>query len=197
MIFDNSVVVDIEATGGFPQSARIIEIGVVAFEKGKKVLEWETLVNPKKKIPRFIQNHIGITDEMVEDAPLFRVVSKKLREILDGKLLIAHNVSIDLAYLQREFNFLGLNYSPQVFCSLKLSQKLYPIFRKHGLDSIVDRFDIHTKRRHRALGDVLIVCQLLQQMQKDFSNQYLDSAIKTLMTQLNSNGKKNSLGTLH
>ena len=92
MIFNNSVVVDIEATGGFPQSARIIEIGVVAFEEGKKVLEWETLVNPKKRIPRFIQNHIGITDEMVEDAPLFRVVAKRLREILDGKLLIAHNV---------------------------------------------------------------------------------------------------------
>ena len=182
MIFNNSVVVDIEATGGFPQSARIIEIGVVAFEEGKKVLEWETLVNPKKRIPRFIQNHIGITDEMVEDAPLFRVVAKRLREILDGKLLIAHNVFVDLAYLQREFNFLGLKYSPQVFCSLKLSQKLYPIFRKHGLDSIVDRF-IYTDRRHRALGDVLIVCELLKQMQKDFSNQYLDSVIGIESTQ--------------
>ncbi len=190
MIFNNSVVVDIEATGGFPQSARIIEIGVVAFEEGKKVLEWETLVNPKKRIPRFIQNHIGITDEMVEDAPLFRVVAKRLREILDGKLLIAHNVFVDLAYLQREFNFLGLKYSPQVFCSLKLSQKLYPIFRKHGLDSIVDRFEIYTDRRHRALGDVLIVCELLKQMQKDFSNQYLDSVIRNVMNQLNNNREK-------
>ena len=36
MIFNNSVVVDIEATGGFPQSARIIEIGVVLLKKAKK-----------------------------------------------------------------------------------------------------------------------------------------------------------------
>ena len=136
MIFDNSVVVDIEATGGIPQTAKIIEIGIVAFEKGKKILEWDTLINPRRKIPKFIQNHIGITDEMVEDAPLFRVVTKKIREILDGKLLIAHNVFVDLAYLQREFSFLGFRYSPKVFCSLKLSQTLYPIFRKHGLDSI-------------------------------------------------------------
>ena len=48
MIFDNSVVVDIEATGGIPQTAKIIEIGIVAFEKGKKILEWDTLINPSK-----------------------------------------------------------------------------------------------------------------------------------------------------
>ena len=132
MIFDNSVIVDIEATGGIPQISRIIEIGIVVFEKGKKVLEWDTLVNPKKNIPMFIQNHIGITNKMVEDAPIFRGIAMRLREILDGKLLIAHNVFVDLAYLQTEFNLLGLKYSPEIFCSLKLSQKLYPIFRKHG-----------------------------------------------------------------
>ena len=43
MIFDNSVIVDIEATGGIPQISRIIEIGIVVFEKGKKILEWDTL----------------------------------------------------------------------------------------------------------------------------------------------------------
>ncbi len=185
MIFDNSVIVDIEATGGIPQISRVIEVGIVVFEKGKKILEWDTLVNPRQRIPKFIQNHIGITDKMVADAPLFRVIALKLREILDGKLLIAHNVSVDLAYLQTEFSFLGLTYSPKVFCTLKLSQKLYPIFRKHGLDSVVDRLNIKTKSRHRALGDVLIVCQLLQQMQKDFSRKYLDSTMKTLMFQLN------------
>ena len=31
MIFDNSVIVDIEATGGIPQISRIIEIGIVVF----------------------------------------------------------------------------------------------------------------------------------------------------------------------
>ena len=65
-----------------------------------------------------------------------------------------------------------------------------PIFRKHGLDSIVDRFEIYTDRRHRALGDVLIVCELLKQMQKDFSNQYLDSVIRNVMNQLNNNREK-------
>ena len=79
MIFDNSVIVDIEATGGIPQISRIIEIGIVVFEKGKKVLEWDTLVNPKKNIPMFIQNHIGITNKMVEDAPIFRGIAKKMR----------------------------------------------------------------------------------------------------------------------
>ena len=101
--------------------------------------------------------------------------------------MIAHNVFVDLAYLQREFSFLGFRYSPKVFCSLKLSQTLYPIFRKHGLDSVVDRLNIQTEHRHRALGDVLIVCKMLEQMQKDFSAQYLNSAIRTVMANLNSN----------
>ena len=107
MIFDNSVILDIEATGGIPLSSNIIEVGLIVFEKGKKTLEWEALVNPNKKIPKFIQKHIGITNEMVEDAPPFKDIADKLKKTLHGKLLIAHNAFVDLAFLQKEFKLLG------------------------------------------------------------------------------------------
>lgn len=185
MIFDNSVIVDIEATGGVPKTSNIIEVGLLSFEKGKKILEWEALVNPPKKIPTFIQRHIGITNEMVKKAPIFKDISKELKDIIKDKMLIAHNVFIDLEFLRKEFRVTGYDYNPKLLCSLKLSQKLYPIFRKHGLDSVIERLEIKTTKRHRALGDVFIVWEMLQQMQRDFSQGYLKDVVKSVIKQIN------------
>ncbi len=185
MIFDNSVILDIEATDGVPRNARIIEVGLVVFKNGKKVMEWERLINPDRRISKFIQGYIGITNKMVENAPKFQKISQELFDILQGKLLIAHNAFIDLEFLQKEFCRLKIKYNPKILCSLKLSQRVYPIFRKHGLDSVVDRLGIKTTKRHRALGDVLIVQDLLQQMQRDFGRTYLQSNIDSVMLQIN------------
>ena len=198
MIFDNSVILDIEATNGIPNRSRIIEIGLVVFEKGKKIMEWETLINPDRKISKFIQNYIGITNEMVKNAPKFCDISEELTAILDGKLLIAHNAFTDLEFLQKEFQRLKISYKPKILCSLKLSQRLYPIFRKHGLDSVVNRHGIPSVsrslgidniKRHRALGDVFIVWFLLQQMQKDFEKNYLQASIDNIFKQINRKAK--------
>ena len=194
MFFDNSVILDIEATGGVPNSARIIEIGLIVFEGGKKVYEWESLINPGRKISKFIQQYIGITNKMVETAPSFKDIYPELAKILNDKLLIAHNAFTDLGFLQKEFNRLQIHYNPTILCSLKLSQKIYPIYRKHGLDSVVNRhglenvlnsLNIKEIKRHRALGDVFIVWFLLQQMQRDFKTAYLESNIKTILEQVN------------
>jgi DNA polymerase-3 subunit epsilon len=198
MIFDNSVILDIEATGGVPKQSRIIEIGLIVFQNGKKVMEWERLINPNRRISRFIQNYIGISNEMVQEAPKFEDISEELTEILDGKLLIAHNAFTDLEFLQKEFRRLKVDYKPQILCSLKLSQKIYPIFRKHGLDSVIERHGISSVlkslgidsiKRHRALGDVFIVWFLLQQMERDFDTTYLQSNINNILKQINLKAK--------
>ena len=68
------VVVDLETTGGAPETARITEIGAVKVRGGEVLGEFQTLVNPETAIPPFIAVLTGITDAMVAGAPAARAV---------------------------------------------------------------------------------------------------------------------------
>lgn len=83
---------DLETTGATPLRDRITEIALVRFEHGVEVARWQTLVNPEKSIPAFIQQLTGIDNEMVATAPTFAEVADKLADYLEGAVLVAHNV---------------------------------------------------------------------------------------------------------
>ena len=66
---------------------------------GEKVIEkFETLINPKQPIPRFIQAFTGITNEMVAEAPTFEDVAKKIHQLLEENIFVAHNVNFDFSF---------------------------------------------------------------------------------------------------
>ena len=68
-------IVDIETTGGSAKKQKITEIAIIVFD-GKTILDrYETLINPEELIPRNIISLTGITNEMVESAPLFSEVA--------------------------------------------------------------------------------------------------------------------------
>lgn len=62
--------VDLETTGATATRDRITEVGIVQVDKDG-VHEWQSLVNPKTRIPRFIESLIGISQAMVDDALTF------------------------------------------------------------------------------------------------------------------------------
>lgn len=161
------VLLDLETTGGNPQTSRITEIAAVRFEAGREVRRWSSLVNPECRIPAFIESLTGISDAMVADAPSFQRVSGELLEILDGAVLVAHNARFDHSFLLHEFARIGVNLSVRTLCSVRLSRKLYPQFKSHSLDSIMQRHGLTTMSRHRAMGDVdLVQAWLAQAMQE-------------------------------
>ena len=98
---------DLETTGATPLSDRITEIALVRFENGVEVSRWQTLVNPEKSIPAFIQQLTGITNEMVANAPTFSEVAGTLADYLDGSVMAAHNARFDHGFLKSEYKRLG------------------------------------------------------------------------------------------
>ncbi len=95
------VAFDVETTGLY-KNDRIIEIGFVAFRDGKILEEWSTLLNPLRDIGK--SNIHGITSSMVSTAPLFEEVINDIFRIINGRVLIAHNLSFDARMLIQEFN---------------------------------------------------------------------------------------------
>ncbi len=92
MIF---AVTDIETTGGSPSGNAITEIAVILTNGTEVIDQFQTLVNPRKKIPHYITVLTGITDEMVEDAPYFEDIAEELLAFYDKAVFVAHNVNFD------------------------------------------------------------------------------------------------------
>ena len=156
------VVLDLETTGGNATRDRITEIAAVRIENGIETARWSTLVNPECSIPAFIQSLTGISNAMVEDAPVFSSVAKQLLEILDGAVFVAHNVRFDHGFVVNELARIDKSLKAKTLCTVRLSRKLYPQHKGHGLDAILKRHGLTTLSRHRAMGDVDVVLQWLQ-----------------------------------
>lgn len=156
------VMLDLETTGGNAVQDRITEIAAVRMENGVETARWSTLVNPGVRIPPFIQSLTGISDAMVADAPAFEEVASTLLELLDGAVFVAHNVRFDHGFVVNELARMDRKLKTKTLCTVRLSRKLYPQHKGHGLDAILQRHGLHTMARHRAMGDVDVVLQWLK-----------------------------------
>ncbi|MBP9853795.1 MAG: 3'-5' exoribonuclease [Candidatus Omnitrophica bacterium] len=159
------VITDIETTGGRYFSNRIIEIGMIKVVNGEKIDEFESLIDPQCQIPDNITILTGITNDMVRQAPTFRSLHEKIYEFLDGSIFVAHNARFDYGFIKHEFEQAGIRYHAKVLCSLRLSRKLFPRFKRHDLSSIMERYNIQIENRHRALDDAKGVWGFLQAVQ--------------------------------
>lgn len=170
-------IIDVETTGGSAHRERLTEIAI-AIHDGEKVLDtFESLLNPERSIPPFIQNLTGITDEMVEEAPYFYEIARKVVEMTEGCVFVAHNVKFDYMFIRSEFDRLGYSYQRRQLCTKQLSKKLFPEIGRYGLDQLIRFFNIHTDVRHRAMADVqatIVVFEKLLQADREkriFSSQ--------------------------
>ena len=101
-------VIDLETTGGNPNSERIIEIGIVLHDGKQKIGEYTTLINPEKEISGFISTFTGITNSMVKNAPKFVEVADTVLELLEGKIIVAHNARFDYHFIKSEFRRINI-----------------------------------------------------------------------------------------
>jgi DNA polymerase-3 subunit epsilon len=173
------VFLDLETTGATSHYDRITEIGCVEVDCGRFVGEWSTLVNPGIRIPPAIEALTGISNAMVEAAPAFADIAESLAERLRGKVLVAHNARFDYGFLRNEFKRLGVDFSSQVVCTVKLSRKLYPQHRRHNLDSLIERHAIQCPERHRALGDARALWDFVQCVAREFEQAQIADCVKS------------------
>jgi len=172
--------VDLETTGTNAKVDRITEIGVVLVDENG-VREWSRLVHPQTRIPPFIEQLTGITNAMVSDAPRFDDVAAELSGLLQGYLFIAHNARFDYGFLKNEFKRAGLSFQPDVLCTVKLSRTLFPDYRHHNLDSLIERHHLTVASRHRALADAQLIHQFWQKIHQSHDAAIIADTVKKLV----------------
>jgi len=172
---------DIETTGGNSSHDRITEIGIRFWRAGEVVDEWQTLLNPGMRISPFIEQLTGISNAMVADAPPFEAIADTLEEKLRDTVFVAHNARFDYGFIKSEYRRLGRLFSARVLCTVKLSRRLYPEFRRHNMDSLIKRHGLGQVQRHRAMGDVAAMLEFFTRARADKGDDQMEAAIATLL----------------
>lgn len=175
------VFVDLETTGAVAQNDHITEIAVLRMRQGQEVSRWSSLVNPQQSISSFIQRLTGISNNMVADAPTFAELAGSIREQLQDAIFVAHNARFDYGFLKNEFRRIGQSWQAKVLCTVKLSRRLYPEYRKHGLDQLIARHHLPCSARHRAMGDVEATAAFFRHCIDEHGQQHVDRMIEQLL----------------
>jgi len=119
-------VLDIETTGGKFNEEGITEIAIYRFDGSEIVDQFSSLVNPEREIQPFVQKLTGINSKMLQSAPRFFEIAKRIIELTEGCVLVAHNAEFDYRILRTEFRRLGYTYNRESVCTVTLSHTLLP-----------------------------------------------------------------------
>lgn len=116
---------------------------------------------------------------MLRNAPKFYEVAKRIVEITDGCILVAHNAQFDYRILRTEFNRLGFEYERESLCTVELSKYLIPGQPSYSLGKLVRSLGIPVADRHRASGDAQATVKLFKMLlDKDTEKNIIKDAVR-------------------
>ena len=171
-------IVDLEATGGKFNEESIIEIAIYKFDGVSITDQFISLVNPEKEIHPYVEKLTGISSKMLNTAPKFHEIAKRVIEITSDSVLVAHNAQFDYRILQLEFKRLGFDFSMKSICTVILSQELLPDQQSYKLGRLSRSLGIPIKDRHRASGDALATVELFKiLLEKDIKQEIIRKSI--------------------
>ncbi len=166
------IVLDTETTGLKPEEGhRIIEIGCVELLNRRITRkQFHVYINPQRPIDADAMRVHGISNEFLQDKPLFADVVNHFIEFIRGAEVLIHNAPFDVGFLNHELALLGgsfdtLEISCSIFDTLAFAKNKHP-GQRNSLDALCKRYNIDNSQRelHGALLDAQILAEVYLQM---------------------------------
>jgi DNA polymerase-3 subunit epsilon len=155
------VVVDTEATGLDPATARVVEVAALRLTPGAQPAWFHTLVDPGVPIPAEASAVHGITDSDVRGKPRFAAVAPALFRFLYHGDLLAYNAAFDLLMLTGEFARVGMRLKVRgraVVDPLAVFRRQEPRTLAHAVRFYLGRASVGA---HSAVADVIATLEVL------------------------------------
>ncbi len=151
-------VVDVETTGASAELGdRVVEIGIVRYENGRPVCEYQQLFDPLRRISPGVTALTGISNDMVAGQPRFAERLHEMVDLLTGAIVLGHNVRFDLSFLNKEFRAAGKDITKvlpgaPVLDTVRIARRR---FGRGGnaLQRLARYFGYQPSVAHRALAD--------------------------------------------
>jgi DNA polymerase-3 subunit epsilon len=157
-------VFDCETTGFSHEKDHLLELAATRYTNGKPVDSMQSFVRFTGFIPPKITELTKITTKDTFRAPDVKEVLQEFRRIAGDSLLVGHNVTFDLRFVNAARARLGASaaLANPFLCTQVVATSRYPA--PHKLGDLCARFGISNAGAHRAMADVLMTAKLLQHM---------------------------------
>jgi DNA polymerase-3 subunit epsilon len=154
------IILDTETTGiGTEQGHRIIEIGCVELVDRKLTgKHYHVYINPQRQVDEGAFRVHGISNEFLQDKPVFKDVVSDFLQFIGGSELIIHNAPFDVGFINSELKHIKWKKKLDEYCdvldTLVLARKKHP-GQRNSLDALCKRYDVNNSNRqfHGALLD--------------------------------------------
>lgn len=161
------VSLDLETTGLNPKLDKIIEIGAVKILDGVRADTFSTFINPGRKLEERIIELTGITDEMLEDAPIIEQVLPEFLEFLGELPILGHSVLFDFSFLKKAAVNQKLIFEKEAVDTLKIARKYLTALEHRNLDFLCEYYEI-PHHAHRAFADAEATSVLYEKLAEQF-----------------------------
>ena len=145
---------DTETSGAYPLGSEIVEFGAVKWRGGKEIDRYQTLLRPSKPMSAFIIGIHGISNEMVEDAPVMKDKISEIRAFLGESILMAHHAPFDLGFVSADLERYKIPFPTNpVLCTSLISRKVIHESANHKLQTLIGVLGLERGSAHRAADD--------------------------------------------
>ena len=156
------VVFDVETTGLSAIYNDLIQVAASKMYKGNIIAEFDEFINPGHPLSAFTTELTGITDDHVKNAKPLVQVLKEFQEFCKDTVLVAHNATFDVGFMNTNYERHGLPKITQpVIDTLEFARNLYPEYKRHGLGPLTKRFGVALEHHHMANYDAEATGRLL------------------------------------
>ena len=159
------IILDTETTGLDPATGdRIVEIGAVELLNHLPTgRTFHVYINPERDMPKEAEAVHGLSSAFLKDKPVFASIAQDFIEFIGDSVLIIHNASFDMAFINAELGFLRMPSIPpeRVVDTLHIARQKHP-GAANSLDALCRRYGIDNSKRtkHGALLDSELLAEV-------------------------------------
>lgn len=162
------VALDLETTGLNPKKDQILEIGAARIVDGEVTDTYSVFVNSGGKIPEFVINLTGITDEMAAGGLPLREAMEGFLEFCGGADILGHNILFDYSFLKRNAVNLDHTFEKNGIDTLQIARKFLGDLPSRSLGALCGHYQIQQEKQHRAFEDAISAYRLYECMKREF-----------------------------
>lgn len=201
-IKERIIIIDTVTTGSNPKENNIMEIGCLEMIGGKITgLEFHAFLHPRYTINEITKQKTNLNsnfyDEYYKDAYASdHKVLEQFKNFVNQSVIVAHNASRDMEFINNEFIFHKINIFPRkkFFCTLNIFRQMFPDINRGicSLSKCCEYLDIKlpNKNFHSAIYDSFMVAKLMSKL-FDIKEQILENRNNKINSNINTNSSNN------
>ncbi len=170
---DEYTIIDIETTGLDPRYCEIIEVSAIKYANNSITDRFTSLVKPSEPIDDYISQLTGITNKMLETAPITKDILPLFFDFISDSILIGYNVNFDINFLYDNLLPLNIILSNSFIDVLRIARRLLPNLKNHKLITVADYFNVTPSIYHRGLADCETCQNCYRKMKEEIHNKHI------------------------